>query len=1252
MLIRLVLGAAGSGKTFRCVREAREELATAPEGPALLLIAPRQGTYQLEQPLLADPAVAGYTRLRVLSFEGLAQLILTRLHLDASRILPEEGRIMVLRSLLSRKWESLKVFRASARLTGFAEQLSRELHAFQRHRVSPQLLERVAAQSEPGTGLGAKLRDLATLLQAYLDWLQANQLQDTDSLLSTAAAALRSKPPNVESGRDSDESLRVSRAWIDGFSEFSEQELDLLAALLPGCHEATVTFCLDPARRPDRSWISHWSMMERTFESCRKRLAEVPRAEIRIEPLLVDAAQGRFAASPVLQHLATHWAEPVPYPLPAPAEAPPFKPVQPNVSTNSPAVINSPSPLRGERAGVRLPGTNPRIAPVNPLTRSPSTLSPSKGEREGVRGCPGFMGRGELPVHGPKAFVHPSEGEKKSGLPPVREANPVRVVVCSDPEAEGQVAAREILRHVRGGGRFRHISVLVRNLEDYHATLQRVFARYEIPFFLDRRESVTHHPLAELTRSALRTVAFGWQHEDWFAALKSGLMPGGDKEIDFLENEALARGWEGVSWLKPVQLKDHPDTDQDPVRLQQLEERLERLRRESVLPFQRLGETIAAPQGRLSGAQLAAAVRAFWKTLEVDQRLTDWVAPGNSSPDGESIHETVWNQINAWLDNAELAFRDETLTLKEWLPILEAGLANLTVGLIPPALDQVLVGAVDRSRTPNIRLALVLGLNEGVFPARPSSAGLLNEADRRELQKRDLLPGITARDSLSRERYLAYIACTRPRDRLLLTCALRDAQGAPLNQSSFLWHLRRLLPSLEFESDSRDWRTSEHVNELISPLLKMGRAAARTDSTAAFSEHVQSLLLPGEGSTPTPLSRLNETLELVRHPQLETEEPLAAPLAQQLYGPVLRSSVSRLEQFAACPFKFFVHSGLRAEERKQFELDAKEQGTFQHDVLALFHQGLWEENKRWRDVTPREARARIAAIADGLVATFHEGLLNANEQARFLARVLSESLQDFIETLVTWMRGQYQFDPVAVELPFGPDENFPPLKIELSGGRRLELCGRIDRVDLCRTGPQAEALGVVVDYKSSQKQLDSVLLAHGIQLQLLTYLNVLRRWPDPKALFGVERLCPAGVFYVSLRGRYDRQPNRNEALADPAEARKQAYQHSGRFDAHALRHLDSRRDVQQGDQFNYRLTKSGRVYQNSREALEPAQFQDLLDSVEQHLKRMGEDIFSGVAAVAPYRKGAAIACEQCDLRSVCRMDPWTQRYRVLKAPDR
>jgi len=131
--VRLLLGPAGSGKTFRCLSEARQALSDSPEGLPLLLIAPKQGTYQLEQQLLAYPCLAGYTRLAIVSFEALVRVAFEQLGREVPQTLSEEGRVMVLRALLAQKRQYLKVFRASARLTGFAQQLSTVLTELQRH---------------------------------------------------------------------------------------------------------------------------------------------------------------------------------------------------------------------------------------------------------------------------------------------------------------------------------------------------------------------------------------------------------------------------------------------------------------------------------------------------------------------------------------------------------------------------------------------------------------------------------------------------------------------------------------------------------------------------------------------------------------------------------------------------------------------------------------------------------------------------------------------------------------------------------------------------------------------------------------------------------------------------------------------------------------------------------------------------------------------------------------------------------------
>ncbi len=1214
MRVRYLLGPAGSGKTHRCLAEIRTALLAAPDGPPLVLLAPKQMTYQLERQLLADESLPGYTRLQVLSFERLAFWMLDELGEPEPRLLDAEGRVMVLRALLARERANLRLFRASARLTGFAQELSGALAEFQSHQVTPDQLRAVAAHLGETPGIAAKLHDFALLLESYLVWLNGRELQDAESLLDVLAFALRRAPAQP----------RIAGLWVDGFAEFAPQEVAVLAALTRHCEQATVTFCLDREPKDSVSWISTWSVVRHSFERCKTAFTGVPDCSLKVELLARKGDCGRFSGNGILQHLEHFWAEPE-------ASAP--KVASAGVATSKQEVAESP-PGFGVRQSAGAVADCTAAAPPEPTAA-------------GDRRAPG------------RRRDHDALSQS------------LRVVECANAEAEAVLAAREILRFVRTGGRFREVTVLVRSLESYHAVLQRVFARYEIPCFLDRRESVSHHPLAELTRSALRTVARDWRNEDWFAALKSGLVPAEEDQIDRLENEALAHGWQGPTWLRPLTLAD------DPARA----ESFERLRKCLVPPFSALSLALGGRQGRPNGLELAAALREFWRVLQIEAQLEAWAETpdravgraGGSADQVGVVHLTVWEEMNAWLENLERAFPGERLALGEWLPILDAGLGSLTVGVIPPALDQVRIGAVNRSRNPDVKLALVLGLNEGVFPARPTAGPLLTETELTTLAELGVALSSLPRRQIGRERHFGYVACTRARQQLILTAARADAEGKPLNLSPFVARLTRLFPRLEVEQATRNTDGEAlHVQELIPQLLALPEWPGEKhgagikgygDVTSRFRGQSETIPLAGlEASDPagpetcptaaspgqTSLSSFLPSLVHLRdYAGVVAQDRLSPVLADRLYGPTLRSSVSRLEQFAACPFKFFVYAGLRAEERVRFELDAREQGSYQHDVLASFHEQLRREGKRWRDVTPEEARARVGRIAQALATTFHEGLFSVSGQTRFAAQMLTDALQDFVEVLVGWMREQYDFDPVAVELPFGEEEGAPAWALDLGAGRRLALRGRIDRVDLCRGAAGEEALCVVVDYKSSQKELDPVLLANGVQLQLPAYLSVLQHWREPRRAFCVARLRPAGVFYVSLRGLYDRQANRADALANPDEVRRLAYQHAGRFDASALLRLD-RRGAPKGDQFNYRRKQDGELMKNCREAMSTADFANLLRATEDNLNRMGREILAGAAQVDPYRHKQTIACDQCTYQAICRIDPWTHRYRTLR----
>ena len=1141
---RFLLGPAGSGKTYQCLAEIRAALRAAPDGPPLVLLAPKQATFQIERQLLATDAatdaggshqdIAGFTRLNIFSFDKLARFVFDELNLAPPRMLTPEGRVMVLRALLMRHENALQLFGRSARRPGFAAELSALLSELQRHQFTPARLRTLAASDKLRPELRHKLLDLALLHESYAGWLARHQLQDADRLLDFATDALR------EEAQKKTPRIRIANLWLDGFAEMTPQELDLLAVTMPFCDAATLAFCLENEESGTAARLSIWSAITQTFQQCRARLEHIPGCNITIKCLERTPGKNRFKADSDLAALEANWARP--------AQA-----------------VERRSPTRRE----------------------------------------------------------PELAGSEAGAP----AEALGLISCANPEAEAIFAAREVLKFVRadgvGGGsrRFRDCAVLVRSLGAHHQPLARVFRRYGIPFFLDRREAATHHPLAEVTRSALRTVTFDWAHDDWFAALKAGFSPATETEIDRLENAALEFGWRGKKWREPL-----------------ADESFDEIVTRILPPFHQFWQELAKTGSRPNGIQLADAIRALWDRLKVEATLERWSLPADGAPGTPHItqnsphallHATVYEQMNLWLENLALAFPDEAMSLRDWLPVLEAGLAGLTVGVIPPALDQVLIGAIDRARNPDLKFTLLLGVNESVFPATPAAPAILTTSDRDELEGQDAALGPNLFDQVSREHYLGYIACTRASEQLVVSFARSGDDGKALNPSPFIGQLKTIFPALEVEEfdQSPDWSRAEHVNDLIALLPEIKNV---------------------EGLRAVPkLQELAEKLAQLREP--EGGENISAPLVEQLYGATLRSSVSRLEEFAQCPFKFFVKSGLHAGERKRFELDARERGNFQHDVLKLFHEQLLAEKKRWRDLTPVEARGRIGTIAEAEMEHFRHGLLRDTAESVFSARTMAAALQDFVEIIVTWMREQYDFDPAQVELGFGGKADATPAwEIDLDERHRLALQGRIDRVDLWRDPAGDAALAVVTDYKSGGKKLDALLVENGVQLQLLAYLGALRHWKNPQPIFGVDRLIPAGAFYVNLRGAFEGGDTRDEILGDDT-AKKLAYRHNGRFDAGELRKFDHRPGVSKGDQFNFRLNKDGGLPSNSTEALSCKEFNGLLDVVEEQLRGLGAKIYTGSAGVDPYRKGKQTPCEYCDYKAACRIDPWTHEYRVLRA---
>ena len=1082
--ISFLLGPAGTGKTFRCLKEIRDELRSRPEGPPLVFLAPKQSTYQLERQLLEDAELSGYSRLQILSFERLARFIFSEFRQPLPQFLSEQVRVMVLRALLSEWADQLTIFRNAARRAGFAEELSKQIREFQNHGFSPAGIRKLAAQLDRGRRAPEKLSDLALIYAKYQGWLKAQSLEDGDALLTGAADLLTAEAP-----------LRLGGVWFDGFAQLTPQELRLLTGLLRFTPHATLAFCADGNEAP-RTSASPWFLVSQTLSRCRAALEQsYGRGVMQTQLLPRESTKSRFAKSAALAHLERFWSAPEP---------------------------------RDE------------------------------------------------------------------------SADEIQMVQAANAEGEAVFAAREIVKLVRSGARYRDAALLLRSFEgDYLHVLQRVFRRYEIPAFLDHRESVAHHALAELTRGALRTLAYGWKHQDWFATLKCGLFRARPEELDVLENEALARGWDASAWRNGFSIPGDGH----------LETALNRARLRLIEPLLALEKKLG---GRPAAGALAEAVRGLWRELSVEDQLKDW----SQKEVAAAMHGTVWEQMNQWLEDLALAFRGQQHPFGVWLPILEAGLMNLTVGVVPPVLDQVLIGSVDRSRNPDLKVLFVLGMNERVFPAPPARDSLLAEDDRAALMDAGCTLGEWPALRLAAEQFYGYIACTRPRERLVITFSRMALDGTQLNPSRFVGQIARLFPSLQVQT------------------FDMPSTAADVVHSCEFA----ALGIPQPDG--------GKALQIAAPNQREQLDP---GLAARLYGKEVELSVSALERFASCPFQFFMTHGLNLRERDEFQLDVRQQGSFQHEVLAAFHEELVAEGLQWRDVTRQEARARIGRIAERLTGTFKDGLLTATEQNRFTAEVYKKSLQEFIGVVIDWFKTN-RFDPERVEFGFGKESSLPGWRVPLKNGSALVIHGRIDRVDLYRDG-EREAKCVIMDYKSGQQRPDKVLLYHGVQQQMPIYLLAMTKVPQIAAHFGVERLTPAGCFLLPLRGSPGRSKTGREALANEETARREAYTHGGVYNVDFLGSLDSSAPEESSGQFEFRFTKERVPYKNSFNALRPDEFSALLNRSEELLRQFGERIYEGEIAIFPYKRNRqTTACKRCKMQSICRFDPAAQKFNVLRMP--
>ena len=385
------------------------------------------------------------------------------------------------------------------------------------------------------------------------------------------------------------------------------------------------------------------------------------------------------------------------------------------------------------------------------------------------------------------------------------------ITICQavNRRAETEGIAREIRQLVRTKGyRFRDIAILIRNGADYHETVEPVFTDYQIPYFIDQKRTMLNHPLIELIRSSLEVINSYWRYESIFRAIKTELIyplqdnPAKMREkLDKLENYVLAYGINGSKWTKKdrwiyrrirgLELQTNVQTDAE----KELELEINELKLMVTAPMLRLSRRLKKAD---TGRKLCEAVYVFLEELDIPAKLENWKIAAEEQ--GNLVrareHEQVWNSVIDLLDQYVEILGEESVSLKAFATILEAGFESMHFSLIPPALDQVLIGDLEKSRLTEIKVVFIMGVNEGVLPAKISDDGILADEDRELLLTAGIKVAPSSRTRLLDENFLAYKAFTAPSELLYISYPLANDDGKALIPSSYIKRIKDIFPNV------------------------------------------------------------------------------------------------------------------------------------------------------------------------------------------------------------------------------------------------------------------------------------------------------------------------------------------------------------------------------------------------------------------------------------------------------------------------
>ena len=789
----------------------------------------------------------------------------------------------------------------------------------------------------------------------------------------------------------------------------------------------------------------------------------------------------------------------------------------------------------------------------------------------------------------------------------------IELFLAKNQYSEIEYVAENIVKLVRDKSyRYKEIAVITKDLEGYASLCKAIFNKYNIPVFIDEKKDLSQNVLVRYILSVINIFARNWSQESVMEYLKTNLVEDiDDSDICILENYALRWGIKNSKWYNG-DWNFYDETEEEQEKILHIREKLV----EPLLKFKK----------ELSNQKDITSITKTLYQFIIDNHID--VAMEKKINELEDLgeiekakeYETSFGLIVDILDEIVSILGDKKVSFDKYADILKIGLGSTGLGRIPGTQDQVVVGDVDRSRSHKVRAVFVIGLNDGMFPSVNKNEGFFNDNDREQMKDSGAELAKGTIEKLYDDNFNIYKAFSTAEEKIYLSYSSSDLEGKSLRLSVLINRIKKIFPNLTEASD-----VIEKQSEVIT---KMSTFEELLNQLRDFRDgkEIDSIwfeLYNYYSNSPEWKDKLENSLKALNF-SIETDK-IDKDIVEKLYGDTLKTSVSRLEQYKSCPFSYYLKYGLNLSEREEFKIQALDTGNFMHDVIDSFFGKLEERNIKVKEIEKEELEEIVQEIIEEKLQLKRNYIFTSIPKYRVLANRLKKVIQKSIEYIVDSLKCS-DFEVMGHEMEFKDGKEFPAIKITLENGKKVEITGKIDRIDIAKT-PDGNYIRII-DYKSSTKDINLNEVVAGLQLQLLTYLD---------AVCEIEDVMPAGVLYFNLIDPSIKVANKldEEKLQD--EIRKQ-FKMKGLIlaDIDVVKKMDKKLEKGNSNVIPAYIDKDGNLA-NKSSTITRSQFENLQKYTNKMIKQISNAILSGNIDVKPYYKikQGKTPCEYCKYRSIC-----------------